>query len=316
MVFTLFPALSILFALFLSPMRARPNQQAQSDHNSSCELCFYRPDNMVFDAEGNAYITDSDHESRSRVLKVSPDGKKIAEWRVFKKVPGMRNGPEGIAIDHDGNILVTDGGPSRVLKVSPAGKVLGQIGDSRMFSDLGHIAVGSSGNIYVSEAGPNTIQEFSPQGKRIAIWKSAKGSGPQQWNGPETIAGRTDGTLIVEDTSNRRIDVLSPSGHILFSFVGANLEEGINVDHAGNIYAADWKPRRIQKFDASGNLLAIFKNNDSGVPLFTAIPQKDFSNGYPGPAGVTVDEHGNMYTVDGLTIVKLSLDGHLLARWR
>ena len=71
---------------------------------AACSLCFYGPDNIVFDAAGNAYITDNDHKSHFRVLKVSPQGTRIAEWQVFRAVRGRGSGPEGIAIDSDGNI--------------------------------------------------------------------------------------------------------------------------------------------------------------------------------------------------------------------
>lgn len=94
-------------------------QSSATANEAACTLCFYGPDNIVFDAAGNAYITDNDHTSHFRVLKVSPQGTRIAEWQVFRAVQGRGSGPEGIAIDSDGNIFVTDGGGLRVLKFSP-----------------------------------------------------------------------------------------------------------------------------------------------------------------------------------------------------
>ena len=304
-------ARSILFAFILVACQQRLSAQAHSIGSDGCELCFYGPDNIVFDVDGNAYITDTDHKTRFRVLKVSRAGKAIHEWRVFEKGQGRRKGPEGIAIDHDGNILVTDGGTLSVLKISPHGKVVRRIGyGSNTFEDLGHIAIDSSGDIYIAEAAPNRIQKFSSRGERLAVWKRAKGSGPEQWNSPETIAVRTDGTLVVEDWGNRRMVVLSPSGQTVFSFGGSGeapgqfaSSSGLCVDHAGNIYVSDDKLHRIQKFDPSGRLLSTFAN-DGDIAVFAE-----------GPGGVAVDERGNVYAPDGLTIVKLSSNGRLLERW-
>jgi sugar lactone lactonase YvrE len=304
---------SILLALIVFMSQPWLTGQTHPDASSSCGLCFYGPDNIVFVAVGNAYITDTDHKSRFRVLKVSPDGKPIDEWHIFEEGQGRRKGPEGIAIDRDGNILVTDGGTSSVLKISPGGKVLERIScGSTRFEDLGHIVVDSFGNVYVAEAGPNLIQKFSPGGERIAAWKKAKGSGPGQWSGPETIAIRRDGTLVVEDWGNHRIVVLSPSGNTLFSFGERGSKpgqfassSGLATDRAGNIYVPDEKLHRLQKFDASGRLLSTFANNEGGTPLFVE-----------GPGGVAIDNHGNVYTPDGKTVIKLSPNGHLLERWR
>jgi DNA-binding beta-propeller fold protein YncE len=286
---------------------------------AACSLCFYGPDNIVFDAAGNAYITDNDHKSHFRVLKVSPQGTRIAEWRVFRAVQGRSSGPEGIAIDSDGNVFVTDGGGLRVLKLSPTGKLLLSIGSKHpWFHDLGHVAVDSAGYIYVAEGGANRIQKFSSDGKRVAVWQRSKGNGSEQWNTPETIAVRSDGSLVVEDAGNHRIVVISTrSGRTQFVFGGRGNgpgqfveDEGSGVDHEGNIYVSDWTLHRVQKFDPHGKLLSTISNSGDNV-LFSQN----------GPAGVTVDAHGNLYTVDGygiagrMSVVKFSQQGKLLARW-
>lgn len=166
-------------------------QPPTKTNEGACALCFYGPDNIAFDGNGNAFITDSDHKSRFRVLKVSAQGKEIDEWGVFPVVNGRKSGPEGIAIDIDGNILVIDGGRLRILKLSSAGKLLMSIGETAsLFHDLGHIAIDSTGYIYVAEGNQNRIQKLSPDGKRAAVWQRPKGSGTEEWNRPETITIR------------------------------------------------------------------------------------------------------------------------------
>lgn len=185
----------------------------------SCSLCLYGPDNMVFDDRGDAYLVDTDHEARSRILKLSTDGKKLADWRVFANVPGRRNGPEGIALDRDGDVFVTDAGARQVLKLSPAGRLLLRIGSKPgTFHDLGHVAVLPSGRICVSESDSNAIQVFSPDGARVARWTRNRRGGPGGWKKPESIASLGDGSLVVEDWGNHRIDIVLPGGKVVRSF--------------------------------------------------------------------------------------------------
>jgi DNA-binding beta-propeller fold protein YncE len=306
--------ISILIATLMAliPQTHARAAQAQGAATASCRLCFYGPDNIAFDAAGNAYVTDSDQKRRFRVMKISPRGQLLAEWRLFVTEPGKRPGPEGIAVDRHGNVFVTDGGALCVLKVSPAGKVLMTIRDGKTpFQDLGHVALDDFGNIYVADAAQNAIYKFSSSGKLLAIWKRPRGSNLDEWNGPETFVVRADGLMVVEDWGNRRIVIVAPSGETLFAFGSRGSgpgqfksDSGIAVDAAGNIYVTDWELHRIEKFDATGHLLSSFPR-DASAQLFGE-----------GPAGLTIDKQGDFYTVDGLSILKFSGDGRVLARWR
>lgn len=302
--------LLLFWALFLQLVSVHAPQSHARD--AGCRVCFYGPDNIVFDTAGNAYVTDSDHKSRFQVLKVSRQGEVLAQWHIFAAGPGKNPGPEGIAIDREGNIFVTDGGALRVLKVSSAGKVLMSIdGGKEPFQDLGHVALDRLGNIYVADARQNAIYKFSSMSKPLAFWKRQRGGNPDEWNGPETFAVRTDGTLVIEDWGNWRIAVVSPLGKPLFTMGSRGTgpgqfksTSGIAVDSDGNIYVPDWGLHRIQKFSVSGHVLSTIPRN-AGARLFGQ-----------GPAGLTIDEQGNFYTVDGLSIIKFSSAGRVLARWR
>jgi DNA-binding beta-propeller fold protein YncE len=267
---------------------------------------------MVFDRVGNVYLVDTDQKANSRVLKLSPDGKKLAEWRVFAYTAGVRNGPEGIAVAHNGDFLVTDAGAGRVLELTPDGRIYGTLGGPKQtFTDLGHIAVDRDGNVYVAQAEPNSIQVFSAEGTLVTTWHRDRGSAADQWGGPESIAVLGGNDLVVEDWHNRRIEILSAQGRTIqiFGRAGRGPGEfvdtaGLYVDSAGRIYVADIALHRIQIFDRNGDLVSSIANTQDHH-LFDV-----------GPGGVAVDEFGNFYSPDGLSIVKYSLEGRLLARWR
>jgi tripartite motif-containing protein 71 len=275
-----------------------------------CSLCLYGPDNMAFDSTGALYIADTDGAHRSRILRLSPDGKVLWSWERFAYVKGARNGPEGIALDRSGTIFVTDGGASNVLEIAPDGKLARPLGDGTVrFEDLGHVAIDGFGNIYVSEAGPNLILKFNAAGALIAQWRRAKGNGADAWSGPETIAVQPSGNVVVEDWANRRIVILSPNGTTVASFGKAGRDHGqflnssgLAVDLQGNIYVADATLHRVQKFDPKGTFIDVVAD------------ERAFKAG--GPTAVAIDAGGTLYSPDGKSIVKYTQNGDVLARWQ
>lgn len=278
-----------------------------------CRLCLYGPDNMTFDAAGNIYLADTDHQARSRVLKLSPQGDVLAEWHVFAQDPGRFNGPDGIALDGAGNIFVIDGGRDQVLKLSPKGEVLATFGgfDARAFDDGGHVAVGNDGSIYIVAARYNLIRKYSPQGKLTGVWHRDKGSAREQWIQPETISIDHDGNLVIVDWGNHRILTLSTNGQTVRVFEAAPNEplnrasvSGAAVAPDGNIYVADYQLNRIQQFTSDGRLLATIGNTPDNI-LFENAPNS-----------IAVDAHGSVYCADGLSVIKFSREGKLLARWK
>lgn len=302
-----------ILALVIVASAQEPSHSPQSDHASTCSLCLYGPDNMAFDAAANVYLVDTDHNARSRVLKLSPQGSVLAEWHVFDAVPGHNNGPDGIALDRDGNIFVVDRGGDQALKLSPAGKVLAKFGGfpPRAFDDGGHVAIGRHGNIYVVAAGPDLLMKFSSQGKLIASWHRDRGPGVDQWSQPESISIGDSGNLVIQDFRNHRILILSPAGKTIRAFEGIPNEplklasiSGAVVGPDGNIFVADYQLYRVQEFDAHGHLLATIGNTPGNILFMKA------------PNSIAIDEHGNLYSADGLSVVKYSRKGKLLARWQ
>jgi DNA-binding beta-propeller fold protein YncE len=83
--------------------------------------------------------------------------------------------PEGIALDHDGNLWVADYGHDRVVKLSPDGRLLVSLGSrgSAPGEFLGPKGVGvdpSTGRLYVADTGNARIQRLSPDGSPEAAW--------------------------------------------------------------------------------------------------------------------------------------------------
>ena len=76
------------------------------------------------------------------------------------------------------------------------------------------------------------------------------------------------------------------------------------VDRESNIYVADYQSYRVQEFDWRGRLLATIGNSPGNI-LFEHAPNS-----------LACGKDGDLYATDGLSVVKFSRAGRVLARWR
>ncbi len=96
--------------------------------------------------------------------------------------------------------------------------------------------------------------------------------GSGQLNNPRGMTLDRDGNVLVADSANHRIVVLSQDGALVRT-IGSlgngpgqlNEPSGVAVDDEGNIYVADTWNARVAKFDAAGNFLTAW--GTGGVPF-------------------------------------------------
>ena len=105
--------------------------------------------------------------------------------------PGTFSLPEGVAVDKDGNVYVTDTFNNRVEIFDADGEFIstfGKNGDGP--ADLERpkgIAVDCDGHIWVVDAAQNLVKVFNQQG-RLLIYFGGQGNYPGQFMGPWGIA--------------------------------------------------------------------------------------------------------------------------------
>jgi DNA-binding beta-propeller fold protein YncE len=187
---------------------------------------------------------------------------------------GQFDSPAGIAVDKNGNILVTDTGNGRIEKFSPTGtflRIIGIKGTGR--GQLGQpngIAIDRAGNMYVADAGNQCVQKLGPDGTFIAEWK---GPAPGFY-GPRRIAIGPDESIYVVDQGHTRIIKLGPDGRVLSVWGSKGTGDSqfddptsATVDPTTNkVYVADPRNRRIQVFDSDGKFLAKWSIPEWGAP--------------------------------------------------
>jgi DNA-binding beta-propeller fold protein YncE len=244
--------------------------------------------------------------------------------------PGF-NYPQGMCLDNDGGIFVTNRGNEnnygqRVNHIKLGGPgdeeqvneffTYGQ-GDGKSIWPFG-VAVDSKHNVYVSDEWTNTISVFRTNGSFVRKWGKT-GSGEGELLRPAGLAVDKNDNLIVADSGNNRLQVFTGEGKFLAQYGRGGSREGefnqpwgVTVDNQGNIYVADWKNHRIQKLSPEGRFL--MQLGEYGTP---PIDKNAFAvtylgpyisslqpEGYPKagllnhPTDVAVDPDGDIYVTD------------------
>jgi DNA-binding beta-propeller fold protein YncE len=200
---------------------------------------------------------------------------------------GEFDSPTGIAVDRNGNFLVTDMNNGRIEKFSPKGAFLDIMGtkgsgQGQLGAPNG-IAVDHAGNIYVADASNHRVQKLSADGNLIAEWK-----GPEPgFYGPRRIAISSDSSIYVMDQGHTRVVKFSPDGQTLTVWGSKGSGDGqfddpaaVAVDPATNkVYVADPRNKRIQVFDSDGKFLTKWIVPEWGGPYGFEDLAIDSNNG-------------------------------------
>src|SRR6204780_2353789 len=147
--------------------------------------------------------------------------------------------------------------------------------------------------------------------------------GQQVLAGPYGVALDPKGDVWVADTGHDRVVEFAPSGRLMTTFAGGlDQPEGIAVDATGHVWIADTGHDRVVEFSPAGRRLATFGLPGSGhgqldqpvalaispfgdvwvadqgnsrVEDFTAFGRYHASIQVPTPAGVTLDNRGDIW---------------------
>ena len=224
-------------------------------------------------------------------------------------VPGV-NSPRGVAVAPDGQIYIVDYWNQRIEYMNANGtgaQAFGSRGDPSQPGAINfawNIAIQpGTGNVFLANRESDQVQVFSPTGNSIYIFGQV-GSAAGQFKFPQGIAFAPDGTLLVADSGNSRIErftmgpgdtssawdasygqkgvgVTSPKGDL-------NMPTGMAVAPDGTVWVADTLNNRIQSMSSSGVWNApISKTTGTGHQI-----------GFKVPWGVTVAPDGSIWVSD------------------
>jgi YVTN family beta-propeller protein len=286
---------------------------------------FFQPESTAVDDAGNVYVADT-YSSTIRI--VSPTGAVSTLAGVAAKVgstdgtgaSALFNFPEGVAVDHSGNVYVADTLNSTIRKISPGGAVTtiagtaGMVGTSdspALFTKPRGVAVDSAGTyVYVADSGANTVRKIDTSTGAVSTLVPA--SLVPALSSPQAVAVGAAGILYVADTDNAVIRKVDASGNVTI-FAGKVGLPGFAEDPSAIGVAQFNKPRALT-VDVDGNVLvadtfnAVIRKITTGQIVSTLAGSVQHTNGYAdgaataalfnNPWGVTVDSAGNLYVAD------------------
>ncbi len=190
--------------------------------------------------------------------------------------------PNGVAIDHGGNVYIADKDNNRIRKVNTSGiittiagtGVVGYLGDgglatnARLHHPIG-IAVDPAGNIYFTEWFNNVVRKISVGGVITTVAGNGYGAGIGTGGYSGDGGPATDAELY------------QPTG--------------IGLDAAGNIYFSDNTNHCVRKVNTMGIITTIAGNGTAG---FGGDGGPATASQLSNPAFITIDNHGNIYIPD------------------
>ena len=186
-------------------------------------------------------------------------------------------------------------------------------GASASFVEPFGVAVDARGNVIVTEGSQsNRVRIITPSGAVQTITGSEEGyaDGPGAsalFNTPSAIAIDKRGNLIVADSSNNRIRMISTEG-VVSTLAGSpspgyrdgpadqaqfDSPVGVAVDREGNIFVADTYNDRVRKISAAGVVSTIA---GAGTPGLVDGPAEGAM--FDTPCGIAVDDQGNLFVAD------------------
>eukprot|EP00058_Branchiostoma_floridae_P022492 XP_002607982.1 hypothetical protein BRAFLDRAFT_213523 [Branchiostoma floridae] len=183
------------------------------------------PHCVITDSEDDIIVSDYNNH---RVSLFSRDGTFIRH--VLTKTEHGLNGPMGLALTHDGHLIVSDNLRCCLFKLSPSGDVMmgieGEDQGQQYFGSSLCVAVNSRNQIIVSDWHNIKMMMFDPSGRHLFTCGS-RVSGPGQLNTPHCVITDSEDDIIVSDWNNRRVSLFSQDGTFI-RHVLTKTEHGLN----------------------------------------------------------------------------------------
>lgn len=240
---------------------------------------FNFPQGLALDAAGNVYVADAGNNA---VRRITPAGQ-VSTVAGFSAQRGAVNGkaatstfnhPQGVAVDHAGNVYVADTLNSLIRRIGVDGQVstvAGQTGvfghtdgaaASAKFSSPSQISFDAHGNLLVVDSGNKALRKISPNGtvttiQAFTVVKTDKTTQqrPLGLEYPTDVVADADDNLYVTDAMGYRVIKIAQSGEATVLVARSDRPEVLSesLGYLTGIAIADKKQLML----ASGNAVLV-----------------------------------------------------------
>lgn len=261
----------------------------------------FNPSDVTVDSSGNLWIASSEnvqeykYENNTLWLVKTI----LGFWSFSESCAGKLLAPAGVAIDHHGNVWVSDSSGDCLAEFNEKGEYVNSLGSagtgSGQFKNPEGLTVDAAGNVWVADSGNNRVEEFNE--KREFVRSVGKlGTGNGEFKNPTDVTVNSAGDVWVDDKGNSRIQEFSPSGSYMTQLGSEGSGNGqfksaarMSLDSEGRLWVADSGNSRIEVFAPTGAYLEQFGKAGWGAGEFISL------------SGIAT--HGNdIYALNGSTV--------------
>jgi DNA-binding beta-propeller fold protein YncE len=251
------------------------------------------------------------------VLIFDRDGRLASSWgeKLFVR-------PHGIAIGPDDAVYITDDLDHTIKKFTSDGMLIQTFGLSGDPSDTGatsqdfrticrpggpfhyptNLALAADGSLYIADGYGNArIHKFSPDGRLLFSW-GQPGTGPGQFRLPHGIALGPDGTVVVADRENSRLQFFTPEGDFLKEWTEIARPCQVVVDAYGLVYVAElgykagmWPGTTAPSPDSTGGRVSIFDLRGEVLMRWGGGTNPCAPGDFFAPHDLCLDSRGDLY---------------------
>jgi DNA-binding beta-propeller fold protein YncE len=251
------------------------------------------------------------------VIIFDRDGRFVGSWgeNLFQR-------PHGITIGPDDAVYCTDDVDHTVRKFTTGGTLLLTLGTSRCPAHTGatssdfrtikhsgppfhyptNLALAADGSMYVADGYGNArIHKFAPDGRLLASW-GEPGGAAGEFRIPHGIAVAPDGTVVVADRENSRLQFFNPDGQFLREWTAIARPCQVVVDAAGNVYVAElgykagmWPGTSAPSPDATGGRVSVFDATGEALSRWGGGSNPCSPGDFFAPHDLCRDSRGDLY---------------------